>query len=108
MPRALLSAVLSLSVLFSTLVAAQAAEYTFATIDIPSEGGNNAAIAFAINNTGQVVGYYNTAYPDPAGTRGFYTTTGRLPRCTTRTRRRAPSRWASMMPCRSWGAMMTA
>jgi probable HAF family extracellular repeat protein len=25
----------------------------------------------AINNTGQVVGYYNTAYPDPAGTRGF-------------------------------------
>jgi hypothetical protein len=36
MRRSLLSAVLSLSVLLSTLVAAQDASYTFTTIDIPS------------------------------------------------------------------------
>ena len=48
MHRFLLSTVLSLSVLLSTLVAAHAAEYTFTTLDIPSEGGNNAAIALAI------------------------------------------------------------
>jgi hypothetical protein len=35
MHRALLSAVLSLSVLLSTLVVAQDASYTFTTIDVP-------------------------------------------------------------------------
>jgi probable HAF family extracellular repeat protein len=71
MHRALLSAVLSLSVLFGTVVAAQDASYTFTNLDIPSEGGNNQAFVFDINNTGQVVGYYNTLWPDAAGTRGF-------------------------------------
>jgi probable HAF family extracellular repeat protein len=71
MRRSLISAVLSLSVLLSSLVAAQTASYTFTNLDIPSEGGNNQAFVFDINNTGQVVGYYNTLWPDPAGTRGF-------------------------------------
>ena len=39
MHRALLSAVLSLNVLLSTLVAAQDASYTFTTIDVPGARG---------------------------------------------------------------------
>jgi uncharacterized membrane protein len=71
MHRSLLSAVLSLSVLFSTLVAAHAVEYTFTDLGIPGASPDNAAFVFDINNTGQVVGYYNTLWPDPAGTFGF-------------------------------------
>jgi hypothetical protein len=36
MHRSLLSAMLSLSILLSTLVAAQDASYTFTTIDVPN------------------------------------------------------------------------
>jgi probable HAF family extracellular repeat protein len=58
MPRALLSAVLSLSVLFSTLVAAQDASYTFETIDVP---GARVTQALGINETGQIVGHFYDA-----------------------------------------------
>jgi hypothetical protein len=53
MHRALLSAVLSLSVLLSTLVAAQDASYTFTTIDVPGAGST---VASGINTAGQIVG----------------------------------------------------
>src|SRR5882724_1776035 len=56
MHRSLLSAVLSLSVLLSTLVAAQDASYTFTPIDVP---GASATLAYGINNKGQIVGYYS-------------------------------------------------
>jgi probable HAF family extracellular repeat protein len=55
MHRSLLSAVLSLSVLLSTLVAAQDASYTFTPIDVP---GASATLAYGINNKGQIVGNY--------------------------------------------------
>src|SRR5262245_45253709 len=71
MHRSLLSAVLSLNLLLSAVVAAQHASYTFTNLDIPSAGGDNQPYVFAINNTGQIVGYYNTLWPDAAGTRGF-------------------------------------
>src|SRR2546427_799361 len=57
MHRALLSAVLSLSVLRNTVVAAQDASYTFTTIDVPFSDAL-ATIARGINNQGQIVGYY--------------------------------------------------
>jgi probable HAF family extracellular repeat protein len=53
MHRFLLSTVLSLSVLLSTLVAAQDASYTFTTIDVP---GALYTEAHGINAAGQVVG----------------------------------------------------
>jgi len=55
MHHSLLSAVLSLSVLLSPLVAAQAAEYTFTTIDAP---GSTSTLAFGINAAGQIVGVF--------------------------------------------------
>jgi probable HAF family extracellular repeat protein len=58
MPRTLLSAVLSLSVLFSTLVAAQDASYTFTTIDVP---GTTDAQVYGINAAGQIVGWSRDA-----------------------------------------------
>jgi uncharacterized membrane protein len=54
MHRSLLSAVLSLSVLLSTPVAAQDASYTFTTIDVPNALGTG---AIDINNQGQVLGH---------------------------------------------------
>jgi hypothetical protein len=58
MHRARLSAVLSLSVLLSTLVAAQDASYTFTTIDVP---GATFTFAFGINTAGQIVGRFGDA-----------------------------------------------
>ena len=55
MHRSLLSAVLSLSVLLSTVVAAQDAEYTFTTVDVP---GAVTTEARGINDTGQIVGWF--------------------------------------------------
>jgi uncharacterized membrane protein len=55
MHRVLLSALLSLSVLFSTLVAAQDPSYTFTVIDFP---GASFTQAWGINNAGDIVGYY--------------------------------------------------
>jgi probable HAF family extracellular repeat protein len=57
MRRYLLSAVLSLSVLLSPLVAAQDASYTFTTIDVPFSDATGTA-AVGINNNGQIVGNY--------------------------------------------------
>jgi probable HAF family extracellular repeat protein len=59
MHRSLLSIVLSLSVLLSTLVAAQSASYTFTTIDVPFSGAT-ASVANGINNSGQIVGIYGS------------------------------------------------
>jgi uncharacterized membrane protein len=53
MHRSLLSAVLSLSVLLSPLVAAQEASYTFTTIDPPGGGQTH---AHGINDSGEIVG----------------------------------------------------
>jgi probable HAF family extracellular repeat protein len=64
MHRSLLSAVLSLSVVFSTIVAAQDASYTFTTIDVP---GAVVTAAFGINNRGQIVGVFG----DATGGHGF-------------------------------------
>jgi len=64
MRRDLLSAVLSLSVLLSTLVAAHAASYTFTTIDVPNA---SRTLAFGINDGGQIVGFYEGA----SGYHGF-------------------------------------
>ena len=52
MPRSLLSAVLSLSLLLSTLVVAQDASYTFTTIDVP--GATTTSVS-KINDRGQMV-----------------------------------------------------
>jgi uncharacterized membrane protein len=57
MHRSLLSAVLSLSVLLSSLVAAQDASYTFTTIDVPFSDATGTA-ALGISNNGQIVGNY--------------------------------------------------
>jgi probable HAF family extracellular repeat protein len=65
MHRALLSAVLSLSVLLSTLVAAQDASYTFTTIDVPDALGMT--LAHGINTEGQIVGWFR----DAMGNHGF-------------------------------------
>jgi probable HAF family extracellular repeat protein len=64
MPRTLLSAALSLSVLFSTLAAAQNASYTFTPIDVP---GAMLTVASGINDNGQIVGHFT----DATGTHGF-------------------------------------
>ena len=56
MHRLLLSAVLSLSVLLSTLVVAQDASYTFTTIDVP---GARSTIPYGINTAGQIVGTFD-------------------------------------------------
>jgi probable HAF family extracellular repeat protein len=69
MRRALLSAVLSLSVLLSTLAAAQDASYTFTTINIPSSVNDTYAVG--INNHGQIVGYYSTSGSSMSGFHGF-------------------------------------
>jgi probable HAF family extracellular repeat protein len=55
MHRSLLSAVLSLCVLFSPLVAAHAASYTFITFDVPS---GTIVDANGINTAGQIVGHF--------------------------------------------------
>src|SRR5262245_53238330 len=55
MPRALLSAVLSLSVMLSTLFAAQDAPYTFTTIDVP---GATSTYAYGTNAAGRIVGTF--------------------------------------------------
>jgi hypothetical protein len=62
----LLSAVLSLSILLSSLVAAQAAEYTFTTIDVPFPGATSTAV-HGVNSGGQMVGGYGSVQ----GGRGF-------------------------------------
>jgi probable HAF family extracellular repeat protein len=64
MHHALLSAVLSLSVLFSPLVAAQAAEYTFTMFDVPDA---SRTLPNDINNFDQTVGFYESA----SGQHGF-------------------------------------
>jgi hypothetical protein len=51
MHRALLSAVLSLSVLLSTLVAAQNASYTFTPIDVP---GFRWTVVVGLNGVGDI------------------------------------------------------
>jgi hypothetical protein len=66
MRRYLLSAVLSLSVLLSPLVAAQDASYIFTTIDVPFSDATGTA-AIGINNNGQIVGDYR----DSSGQHGF-------------------------------------
>ncbi len=66
MSRALLSAVLSLSVLLSSPVAAQDASYTFTTIDVPFSGAT-ATVANGINTSGQIVGHYGSV----SGAHGF-------------------------------------
>jgi probable HAF family extracellular repeat protein len=58
MRRALLSAVLSLSVLLSPLVAAQVPSYTFTPFDGP---GATQSFAIGINTAGQVVGSFYDA-----------------------------------------------
>jgi uncharacterized membrane protein len=58
MRHSLLSAVLSLSLLLSTLVAAQDASYTFTTIDVP---GARSTIPYGINDRGQIVGWFDAA-----------------------------------------------
>jgi probable HAF family extracellular repeat protein len=75
MRRYLLSAVLFLSVLLSTVVAAQDASYTFTTIDAPNA---SATVAVDLNNHGQVVGYYYEIN-DPSGlAHGFLYDQGRI------------------------------
>jgi len=58
MRRSLLSAVLSLSVLLSTLIAAHAASYTVTMIDVPNSRGTQAR---GINASGTIVGNYVSA-----------------------------------------------
>ena len=57
MHRSLLSAVLSLSVLLSTVVAAQDAEYTVTTIDVPFPGATS-TFPSGINAASQIVGWF--------------------------------------------------
>jgi probable HAF family extracellular repeat protein len=71
MHRSLLSAVLSLTVLLGTLVAAQDASYTFTPIDVP---GASATLAYGVNNKGQIVGYYSL--PGQYAWHGFLYTPG--------------------------------
>jgi uncharacterized membrane protein len=65
MHRVLLSAVLSLSVLLSTFVAAQDALYTFDRLDVP---GARRTLARGINDGSQIVGIYDDSTP---GIHGF-------------------------------------
>jgi uncharacterized membrane protein len=65
MRRALLSVVLSLSVLLSALVAADAASYTFTIFTMP---GATLTEAFGINTAGQIVGRWRD---DIGGGGGF-------------------------------------
>ena len=53
--HSLVPAVLSLSLLLSTLVAAQGASYTFTTINVP---GSTDTVAYGISETGQIVGWF--------------------------------------------------
>src|SRR5262245_63901056 len=69
MHRALLFAVLPLSVLFSTFVAAQDAEYTYTLIEVP---GATDTDPHGINGRGQIVGLFL----DATGTHGFVTSDG--------------------------------
>jgi uncharacterized membrane protein len=69
MRRSLLPAVLSLSVLLSTVVAAQDASYTFTTFDVP--GATNTE-AFGINAAGQIV----RLFFEPTERHGFLTSDG--------------------------------
>jgi probable HAF family extracellular repeat protein len=64
MHRSLLFAVLSLSVLLSTFVAAQDASYIFTPFDVP---GATFTSAFGINTAGQIVGQFG----DATGSHGF-------------------------------------
>src|SRR5882724_7101728 len=64
MHRSLLSAVLSLSLLLSTVATTYAASYTFTPIDVP--GAQN-TVARGINDGGQIVGQFDNA----TGTHGF-------------------------------------
>jgi uncharacterized membrane protein len=66
MRRSLLSTVLSLSILFSTFVAAQDASYTFTTLDVP---GATVTLAYGINDRGQIVGEFSDDGENP----GFLT-----------------------------------
>jgi probable HAF family extracellular repeat protein len=70
MHRALLSAVLSLSILLSALVAAQDAEYTYTPIDVP---GAISTQTFGINDRGQIVGFFQYI---PFRSHGFLTEDG--------------------------------
>ncbi len=64
MHRALLSAVLSLSILLSTLAAAQDASYTFTTFTVP---GARYTAANGMNTAGQVVGVFQNAQGETYG-----------------------------------------
>jgi probable HAF family extracellular repeat protein len=65
MHRSLLSVVLFLSVLFSSLVTAQDASYTYTPIKVP---GATHTFAFGINDEGQIVGRFGSA---TSGNHGF-------------------------------------
>jgi hypothetical protein len=70
MHRSLLSVVLSLSLLLSTLVAAQDPSYTFTPLDFP---GAVTTGAYGVNDQGHVVGLFQTAADATAGlARGFF------------------------------------
>jgi probable HAF family extracellular repeat protein len=75
MRRSLLPAVLSLSLLLSTFVAAQDVSYTFTTIDVPNA---LATVALDLNNQGQVVGYYYKINDPSALPHGFLYDQGRI------------------------------
>jgi probable HAF family extracellular repeat protein len=64
MHRALLSAVLFLSILVSTFVVAQDASYTFTTIDVPNSIGTATT---GINDRGQIVGRFRDAAGETHG-----------------------------------------
>jgi probable HAF family extracellular repeat protein len=64
MNRALLSAVLSLSILLSTLVTAQDPSYTFTIIDVP---GSISTVTTGINDRGQIVGRFRDAAGETHG-----------------------------------------
>jgi hypothetical protein len=66
MPRYLLLALLSLSILAGILPAAHAASYDFTPIDVPFSGADNSS-ALGINNYHQIVGVFR----DTTGTHGF-------------------------------------
>jgi probable HAF family extracellular repeat protein len=64
MHRSLFLAVLFMSVLLSTLVAAQNVSYTFTTIDVP---GSISTVTTGINDRGQIVGRFRDAAGGPHG-----------------------------------------
>jgi probable HAF family extracellular repeat protein len=68
MPRALLSAVLALSVLLSSFAAALDASYTFTTIDAPH---SISTAIYGINTGGQIVGSFRDAGLPGSPNRGF-------------------------------------